>query len=204
MEMAKTVPPPWKIGLTIFLAGCAVFALFTASVIGQGHLAHLDQDLAQSMQNYAENHRLVSNMLGRMTLLGSMVGLTCLALAGAAWQWLRGRRWLAIGWLVAALLGSLINYTIKEVIDRDRPPRAWRDQAVFEDNESFPSGHSMGGTIGLGLVAYALCLENLRRCSKVTLVAALVLLELTIAFSRVYLRAHWCTDVIAGLTLGAA
>src|SRR5262249_56884002 len=72
-----------------------------------------------------------------------------------------------------------------------------------EQNFRFASGHWMGSIIGYGLLAYVLVLLLPWRRAKAAVVVALAVLILGIGFSRIYLGAHWLTDVIGGFTLGA-
>jgi undecaprenyl-diphosphatase len=79
-----------------------------------------------------------------------------------------------------------------------------RDPAVQERNASYPSGHAMGSTITYGALAYVGFVLFRKRAAKWTLAIVMALLVLTICWSRVYLRAHWCSDVIGGMAIGMA
>jgi undecaprenyl-diphosphatase len=54
------------------------------------------------------------------------------------------------------------------------------------------------------MLAYLLLTLSPRRWLRYAAVTGLALLILTIGFSRMYLSAHWFTDVLGGFTLGAA
>src|SRR5262249_2092182 len=75
---------------------------------------------------------------------------------------------------------------------------------AMETNPSFPSGHAMGATMGFGFLAYALCLGQTCRRRRLAIIAVLGALILGIGFSRIYLRAHWLSDVVGGFALGLA
>jgi undecaprenyl-diphosphatase len=63
----------------------------------------------------------------------------------------------------------------------------------------------MGSVVGYGLLVYLLLLPLLRRRrDRLAVVLAVTTLVLLIGFSRVYLRAHYLSDVIGGFALGAA
>ena len=62
----------------------------------------------------------------------------------------------------------------------------------------------MGGAIGFGLLGYCLILPQRRWLFRIVTVGLIIAIVLGIGFSRVYLRAHWLSDVIAGWTTGAA
>jgi undecaprenyl-diphosphatase len=91
---------------------------------------------------------------------------------------------------------------LKQSLDRSRPPLEWRDRAVRENNQSYPSGHSMGSSIGYGMLGYALARDQRRRRLRAVTSGFLFSLVAAIAFSRVYLRAHWFSDVVGGCLIG--
>jgi undecaprenyl-diphosphatase len=111
---------------------------------------------------------------------------------------------LAAAWVIVPLAGGLLDLGLKTSINRPRPPEEWRDAVVHEKNRSYPSGHSMGSMVGLGMVAYAVWLSSWLRSRKIAAIIGLVVTVLAIGFSRIFLRAHWLTDVVGGLSIGLA
>ncbi len=67
---------------------------------------------------------------------------------------------------------------------------------------SFPSGHALMSTTFYGLLIF-IVYENVKnKLLKWTLIVALCLLVLFIGISRVYLRVHYASDVVAGFCVG--
>ena len=98
-----------------------------------------------------------------------------------------------IGLAWAHLMGEII---IKHIVKRVRPCHTLDDDEQLIDRPrfySFPSGHT---TASFAMVGVALM-----RCKVITFMPILMLAML-IAFSRIYLRVHYLTDVIAGMILG--
>lgn len=102
--------------------------------------------------------------------------------------------------LVTALVGLGINSILKHSLHRVRPNTPFAI-AMRIKSYSFPSGHSFGSVAVYGLLAY-LSYYNLAQPWNAIAAAVLVLLILLIGVSRVYLGAHFPTDVLGGWALG--
>jgi membrane-associated phospholipid phosphatase len=107
-------------------------------------------------------------------------------------------RWEAlITWVIAMAASQVLIGPVKAIYERMRPPQSLVETSSF----SFPSGHAVAGAaVAVGLVI-VLVRAGPRRRNLEMLAAAFAI---AMAFSRVYLRAHWLTDVTAGVALGAA
>jgi len=67
---------------------------------------------------------------------------------------------------------------------------------------SFPSQHALMAVIFFSLVMYWLAKKIQRQWLKYLCLAAAAGLVALISFSRLYLKVHWTSDVVAGLALG--
>lgn len=107
-------------------------------------------------------------------------------------------------WRLAAVLASAFASTLafvpamKLLVQRARPTPLYSGAEAF----SFPSGHATHATVILG-VAALLVASTLHARLRGLVYGAAAALVLVIAVSRVYLGAHWPTDVIAGILFGA-
>jgi undecaprenyl-diphosphatase len=192
------------IGLGVLsLLGLAVFVALALDVLNDGAVTSFDWRCAETFQQHAAEHPALLTSMRVITHIGGIPVMTGLAVAGTLVLLWRRDYVLALGFALTAGGGALFNQGVKGVIDRPRPPAVMRDAEVTETNESYPSGHSMGATIGYGSLAYVLGVLVIRgRGARLALVAALGLLIVAIGFSRMYLRAHWFSDVVGGFALG--
>lgn len=180
------------------------FALVAADVIFSGRLTVLDREIALSIRDSGTDDSALASVMVGLTDLGSARGMALITLAGILYQLARRRWLLALAWASIPGLGALLNLGVKTVVQRDRPPLEWRNAAAPELSFSFPSGHAMGAAIGFGVVGYMGWLEFRRRSFRWLAVIVCGLLALGVGLSRVFLRAHWLSDVLAGFLIGAA
>jgi undecaprenyl-diphosphatase len=163
----------------------------------------LDRAVEEYWRLYRNRSPVLTSLLVVVTALGALVWMVIFVLLVALLLWGRRQRRLALVWVLAIAGGALLNNQVKELYTRPRPMEP--EAHVHETSFSFPSGHSMASLIGYGLLSYLLALILPRRwwgCYGAF--TALALLVAAIGFSRVYLGAHWLTDVLAGFAMGGA
>lgn len=97
--------------------------------------------------------------------------------------------------------GFLVNYFMKLTFHRSRPPNPLINPL---HNFSFPSGHATSAFIFYGLLAYLIWKTDIPKPYKFFAGVVLILFSLLIGFSRVYLRVHYPSDVVAGFCTGFA
>lgn len=107
---------------------------------------------------------------------------------------------LVLAWMLVMSLGELLNVELKEFVKRARPPY---HEAAHTSGYSFPSGHSMAAFIAYGMLAYILVRLIPHRRSRQAVAGALAILVLLVGFSRMFLGAHWLSDVVGGFAAGA-
>lgn len=97
------------------------------------------------------------------------------------------------GLCVAHLMGEII---IKHIVRRTRPCHDLKDEEQIINKPkyySFPSGHTTASFSVVGV--------TMLRCNEPVILSVLCL-ALLIGFSRLYLRVHYLSDVVAGACLG--
>ena len=95
--------------------------------------------------------------------------------------------------------GFLINYFMKLFFQRPRPSHPLTEPL---QNFSFPSGHATSGFIFYGLLVYLLWKAKPTASYNYIIGSFLILFSMVIGFSRVYLRLHYASDVLAGFCIG--
>lgn len=132
-----------------------------------------------------------------MAFLGSGVFVWPLRVVVTGVLIVKKRRAALSAWLLAILFSEPLIGTLKAGYGRPRPPVA----LVEEVTGSFPSGHAVAGAVvAISLVIVLVQPGPARRNLEIAAAAFAVVM----AGTRVYLGAHWLTDVFGGVALGAA
>jgi undecaprenyl-diphosphatase len=97
---------------------------------------------------------------------------------------------------------NLLNALVKRLIKRPRPTKELVTVVRVINEPSFPSGHVMHYTNFYGLLIYLLATNWRSGRLRNSLISICTLLIGSIGPSRVYLGAHWPSDVMAGYIYG--
>ncbi|HEX8769141.1 MAG TPA: phosphatase PAP2 family protein [Acidimicrobiales bacterium] len=145
---------------------------------------------------------LTSLMLA-VTNLGAPA-LLLVVIVGLGWAWWTWRRTsLPLVMLLAAWLGAEVLFNVaKLLVDRPRPPIASSVQHF--GGLAFPSGHATQAAAVWGMVAVLAVMSMATRPTKTAVCAAAITIVVVVGLTRVYLGAHWTTDVLGGWFLGGA
>jgi undecaprenyl-diphosphatase len=98
--------------------------------------------------------------------------------------------------------GSLLNILLKHFFHRQRP--VLENPLVTLSSYGFPSGHTMGSTLFYGLVAIFVVHSVRRWRWRTAIVCVAAFWVALIGLSRIYLGAHYLTDVLGAIAVGLA
>ena len=125
-----------------------------------------------------------------------------LALATALLFLVLGYRWEAL-FLSLTLLSSVLNFGLKLLVNRPRPTDDLVRIVVKAQHNSFPSGHTVFYVTFFGFLIFLMYRQReFPKPVRWGVGSVSLLLILAVPFSRVYLGAHWFSDVAAGFLLG--
>ncbi|SCX73818.1 phosphatase PAP2 family protein [Variovorax sp. EL159] len=187
------------VGLVAVLGLAHAFAE-VAEGLGNGRpMGLLDESISNAVG--AHTPVAVRDMFMWLTHLGDPWFMGSLCVLVAALLWLRGHRGFAAGWLAASIGNAVLNHVLKHIFERARPIH--EEGFALVSGFSFPSGHSSGSMVLYGMLGY-LGLRMLPPRWRVASVMAATAVVITVACSRIFVRAHFPTDVLAGLCSGGA
>ena len=167
-----------------------------------------DQSVLMAMRPFADDpHRAwgpwwLEEAAADLTSLGgiSVLGLFAILTVGFL---LFQKKWLSSLLLVVGLAGGVaLSEGTKAFFERERPPQIY--QAVETINASFPSGHTLLATVFYLSIGVMLARAFPNRRMKIYVLGCAILIAVLVGITRVYLGAHWASDVFGGWSLGAA
>jgi undecaprenyl-diphosphatase len=136
-----------------------------------------------------------------LTALGGITVLVLVIGALTGYLWIRRAyhaMWLVLG---ASLGGLLLSTLLKGLFQRPRPPLTPHLTHVMLS--SFPSGHTMNSAVVYLTLGLLLAQISDRTRMKVYCIAVAAIMTILVGLSRVYLGAHYPSDILAGWTAGA-
>ncbi|MEO5963533.1 MAG: bifunctional DedA family/phosphatase PAP2 family protein, partial [Thermomonas sp.] len=177
---------------TCLFAVAWLWAGLSTSLLLQGGPLAIDQTVHAEM--FALRNPLADRLMASLAAIGSAPVLGACSAFALGWLIWR-KRWMAAAhWLAAIAVGLLLTEGLDAVVDMPRPPTA---VAGF----GFPSVAVTMTTVVFGFFAVLISRELPGR-QRVWPYLLTGVATAIVAFARLYLGAHWLSDVMAGVLLG--
>jgi undecaprenyl-diphosphatase len=182
--------------LTVLVLALVVFVYLACQVSLGGHVvAVVDPAVVRWLA--ARRTPALTGFLTFVTQVHSTVGIGLMLACAAAFVYRVSKEWRTAAWLVVAVESSMmLNVGLKDAFARHRPDVDV--PLVHLSTYSFPSGHAVAST------AFWACAWLLLPAGKAKALAGfgLAFTVVLVCVSRVYLGAHFPTDVIGGVAEG--
>ncbi|HEY0670555.1 MAG TPA: phosphatase PAP2 family protein [Sphingobacteriaceae bacterium] len=196
-------------GILLFLAEITLAAaIFIISLVGFLFIAKyvfLDNKVEFDMNAFRFMDSFINPRNNSIILFLTKWGnyqllITMNLLLIAYFLFVKKHKWYSIKIPAVALSSVLVMSLLKMLFNRPRPLIPLLEPA---SGLSFPSGHAMSSVTFYGLIIYFIWRQKkLIRPIRIGIVAFLIFFILAIGISRVYLRVHYASDVIAGFCVG--
>ena len=142
----------------------------------------------------------VTNAMWLLSIIGNyQVMIAANLLLICYFLFIRKHRWYSIKIPAISLSSVLLMSVLKNLFNRRRPLIPLLEPA---QGLSFPSGHAMMSATFFGLIIYFIYRKQINPTVKIIIISLLVIFILSIGLSRIYLRVHYASDVIAGFCMG--
>lgn len=203
VERCGRAPCPASLGLTRTIVLSAVaWALFGLLLLVTPLHGPTPLDLAVSLAIQSINFPGFFGAMWDISLAGTtpwVAGTITLAVIIA----LVFRRWVIALFIAVSPLAEGVDALIKAAIGRQRPSPSLVHVQTATQLPSFPSGHVFYFAFFYGLLCYMILPNLSRPWLRWLAIAFTATLSVVIGISRIYLGAHWFSDVIGGYLLGA-
>ena len=180
---------------TAVIVLAVVITLFVASawVVRHDPVTELDHGARALIRD--AHASVLKRPMRMLSLIGSGYVLLPVTVACSAMLWWRRHHAIALA-LPALSLAAVVALTVtKWIINKPRPSLR---------GYGFPSGHVFGVTVFVMIAVYLLWRFDVpRRWQQAARVGG-VLFILLVGLSRLYVNAHWLSDVVGGLLVGLA
>lgn len=162
-------------------------------------IAHnIDNYLYDIIRNW-QNEKLVQ-IFKVITNLGGTISLFCITVSTVFVLILYNKKKEGIAVALNIMISSLTYFTLKNIIQRPRPPI--EERLIEKTGYSFPSGHTTNN-VAFYIFAIYLVYQNVENKKLRNLLCFILgIIPILIGFSRIYLRVHYVSDVVAGLCVG--
>lgn len=194
-KKASWITLRFVLALVMFLITLFVFVAIADEIVLE-HENQFDQNISTFIQSFQTSSH--TQIMKGVTFFGSSTFLFPAYIVLILYFFLRKKRRLALDITMIGLSSTAILFLFKDIFKRHRP----LDPLISNvTGFSFPSGHSFSSFTFFGMLIYILWQAKIHTGWKVLIAVFLVLFASTIAFSRVYLRVHYPSDVVAGFCL---
>jgi membrane protein DedA with SNARE-associated domain/membrane-associated phospholipid phosphatase len=197
LDPGRHEPLALLMSATLLVAGAWLFLGVVEDVVTQDTLIDVDQAIYAWLRGLRT--RWADDVMVTITELASARVVIAVIVAVGSWFAMTRRFRTLAYWLTAAGVAELLVWGLKHGFERTRPLTPY----AAVDEFSFPSGHAAISMVVYGFLAFLI--GHRKSVSKQTLLAlGAVAIASLVAFSRLYLGAHWLSDVIASFGLAIA
>jgi len=188
------------VGAVIILLSCWWFGGIVQDLLARDPLVVVDQRVAIWFNEHATPG--ITQAARIVTFLGSpafLVGVSVALAAFFVWR----RTWYRLLALVLSMGGgALLILALKTLFHRQRP--VLEHPLITLASYSFPSGHAMGATLFYLFLAFTIIMSVKQWRWQVLIILVAVMLVFFIGFTRIYLGAHYLSDVMGAMAAGLA
>ena len=194
----KQLPVKLLLASVLFIIAILVFSLLAKFVV-----IDKNHSFDEKVFFYLKEHTtpVITRWMEAITFFGSTTFLFPAYIVLVSWLLFRGKKRWAMDISIIGISGELMKQIMKNSFQRPRP-----DLPLLESLQSysFPSGHALSSFILFSCIIYLLWNGTYPHFWRWTISILLILFSLLIGFSRIMLRFHYASDVIAGFCMGIA
>ena len=188
------------VGLLVTVCACLLFGLIAENVMSGDALTIVDAQIAHWL--HARSTPVLTQCLLILTHLHDPIVISFIVVFIALYLIWKKRWYNALTVLLVVQGGMLLNLLAKHMIQRARP--TFEQPLIILTTYSFPSGHVAASTVFYGVLAALLISQTSSWSRAICIFLIAFFMVILVAFSRMYLGAHYLSDVLAAFLEGIA
>jgi undecaprenyl-diphosphatase len=177
-----------------------LFLAIAWDVANHSQLVFLDAKVAAWLHSHATP--TLTQLMLAVSSIHSAAGIAAMSAILAFAMWRMREWWWMLSLALVVLGGIALNLLLKQAYERARPH--FDDPMISLESFSFPSGHASGATAFWGIAAAFLVSRHYERGKREAIVWLAIGMVALVALSRMYLGAHYLSDVLAAIASTAA
>ena len=180
----------------LFIVAFVVFGYVAHEIVGEQ-----DNVFDEKVFSFFNEHTTAGlvSLMHVLTFFGNQYFIFPAYILLVGFLFIKHRRTDAINIIIVAVTSTALMFALKEFYHRHRPELPLFKAAT---NFSFPSGHALSSFILCSVIVYLVWRSNILKTWKWICSALLFLFAISIGISRIVLRYHYASDVLAGFYLG--
>jgi membrane-associated phospholipid phosphatase len=187
---------------SLLMLGAVVLAIPLSILAAGSNVLYPDVRVSHEFQEI--HFEGAAALIGLMNTLGQGPVLMAIGALVAALLLYVGRRKDAAFAILPVTLAQLANVGLKFLFSSPRPTGDYVAVTDPSTGFGFPSGHTMTTVVLIGSLAYILLRQTSCRWRRAGIVSFVVVIALAMGFSRIYVGAHWPSDVLGAYLWGTA
>ncbi len=187
--------------IMLFVIGALAigFLLLTAFVFFFP-ISSVDREFSEEIQEH--HNQLLDTVMKAISWVGYMPAAPIMVVGTALIFYMFKYKKEAL-FVMFTMLSGVVSSSIKLLIDRPRPSEPLVRIIVKTQQQSFPSGHVLFYVLFFGFLTLLMYeVKTIPKYIRLPVSVISLFFIFSIPYSRVYLGAHWFTDVTAGFLLG--
>lgn len=191
-----------RISIVHYIIVFCIVSFLTLAILTK-NFPYFEFDLIITKTLQRINYSLFSDFMMQLTYLGNTeIGILSIAVISGILFVLKNKT-AAIFVIISSVGSSLLGLFFKTIVARPRPDSTLIHQIHhFAKSDSFPSGHVLHFMGLFGFLLVYIYIKYKKSQTKYLFLSILLVLLIGIGLSRIYLGAHWFSDVLGSYLLG--
>jgi undecaprenyl-diphosphatase len=182
--------------LLINLVSLIIFFSVFLEILNEGALLRLDHSLPALIEQIRITSLTSTSII--IDIVFDLIPMIAISILLSIFLLRRYCNKFALFFAITVLFDAFAVLVLKELVKRPRP----LEGIISKTDFAFPSGHTANAVVFFGFLTYLVMHKSKSKTIKGITISLSSFMIFLIGISRIYLNAHWLTDVIGGFGLG--